>query len=137
MPTTLRLARASQWWSMLKTTVCKEGVVSVGLIINGIRLAVAALLLVVSGLGGGVMAQAVEVEQPSFEVIGVIGPVEIRHYGPRLAAEADMRPGSGIEAEQEAAFMALAAFIFGQNRQGPVVAMTAPVSVEQVTRRSR
>ena len=29
--------------------------------------------------------------------------------------------------------MTLAAFIFGQNRQGPAVAMTAPVSVEQVT----
>ena len=75
----------------------------------------------------------IEVEQPSFEVIGTVGPIEIRHYGPRLAAEADMGPGSGIEAEQEAAFMALAAFIFGQNRQGPEVAMTAPVSIEQVT----
>ena len=79
------------------------------------------------------MAQAVEVEQPSFEVIGGIGPIEIRQYGPRLAAETDMGPGSGIEADQEAAFMTLAAFIFGQNRQGPEVAMTAPVSVEKVT----
>ena len=81
------------------------------------------------------MAQAadVEVEQPSFEVLSVVGPIEIRHYGPRLAAETDMGPGSGIEAEQEAAFMALATFIFGQNRQGPAVAMTAPVSVEKVT----
>src|SRR5215210_9597719 len=93
-------------------------------------------LLVISGLVvGGIMAQAaeVEVEQPSFEVIGAVGPIEIRHYGPRLAAEADMGPGCGIEAEQEATFMALAAFIFGHNRQGPVVAMTAPVSVEMVT----
>ncbi len=81
------------------------------------------------------MAQAaeIEVEQPSFEVISVVGPIEIRHYGPRLAAEADMGPGSGIEAEQEATFMALAAFIFGQNRQGPAVAMAVPVSVEKVT----
>src|SRR5215208_2566391 len=79
------------------------------------------------------MAQAVEIEQPKFEVMGGIGPIEIRQYGPRLAAETDMGPGSGIEAEQEAAFMTLAAFIFGQNRQGPAVAMTAPVSVEKVT----
>ena len=83
------------------------------------------------------MAQAVEVEQPTFEVIGVVGPIEIRQYGPRLAAETDMGPGSGIEAEQEAAFMTLAAFIFGQNRQGPVVAMTAPVSVETGDRADR
>ena len=81
------------------------------------------------------MSQAVEVEveQPSFDVIDAVGPIEIRRYGPRLAAEADMGPGSGIEADQEATFMALAAFIFGQDRQGPEVAMTAPVSVEKVT----
>jgi hypothetical protein len=79
------------------------------------------------------MAQAVEVEQPSFEVVGAVGPIEIRQYGPRLAAETDIAPGSSIEAEQEAAFMTLAAFILGQNRQGPAVAMTVPVSVEQVT----
>src|SRR5215217_6958554 len=102
--------------------------------INGIRPGLAVLMLVVSGLfRGGVMAQAVEIEQPAFEVISVVGPIEIRQYGPRLAAETDMGPGTGIEAEQETAFMTLAAFIFGQNRQGPVVAMTAPVSVEKVT----
>jgi hypothetical protein len=102
--------------------------------IKGIRLAVAALTTVVLGPGeGGVMAQTVEVEQPSYEVLVAIGSIEIRQYGPRLTAETDMGPGSGIEAEQEAAFMTLAAFIFGQNRRGPEVAMTAPVSVEQVT----
>jgi hypothetical protein len=114
--------------------VCKEGFTLVGPIINAMRLVATALMLVVSGLvGGGVMAQAVEVEQPSFEVVGVVGPIQIRQYGSRLAAETDMGSGSDIEAEQNAAFMNLAAFIFGQNRQGPVVAMTAPVSVEQVT----
>jgi hypothetical protein len=103
-------------------------------LIFSIRTAMAALLVISGFVVGGPMAQAEgEVEQPSFEVIGAVGPIEIRHYGPRLAAEADMGPGSGIEAEQDATFMALAAFIFGQNRQGPVVAMTAPVSVENVT----
>jgi hypothetical protein len=136
MPAALRLVSVAQRWSTLQTAIDDYGVVLGARMINGIRLAVGALMLVVSGLvlaGGGVMAQAVEVEQPTFEVIGVAGPIQIRQYGPRLAAETDMGPGSGIEAEQEAAFMALAAFIFGQNRQGPVVAMTAPVSVERVT----
>jgi len=102
--------------------------------INGIRLAVAALLLVVSGLvraGGGVMAQAVEIEQPSFEVIDAVGSIEIRQYGPRLAAEANMGPGIGVEDGQYSAFMALADFIFAKDRQGPTVAMTAPVAMEQ------
>jgi hypothetical protein len=103
--------------------------------IVGIRTAMAALLVISGLVVGGIMVQAaeIEVEQPSFEVIDAVGPIEIRRYGPRLAAEADMGSGPGIEAEQEATFMALAAFIFGQNRQGPAVAMTAPVSVEQVT----
>jgi hypothetical protein len=122
-------------WTTPKTALEAKGVILMARMINGIRLAVSALL-VVSGLvlaGGGVMAQAVEIEQPSFEVIDAVGSIEIRQYGPRLAAEADMGPGPEVEAEQEAAFMTLAAFIFGQNRQGPVVAMTAPVSVQQVT----
>ena len=79
------------------------------------------------------MAQAVELSSLRTRFSVTVGPIEIRQYGPRLAAETDMGPGMGIEAEQEATFMALAAFIFGQNRQGPEVAMTAPVSVEQVT----
>jgi hypothetical protein len=104
-----------------------------GLIVS-VRAAVVALTIVVLGLGrGDVMAQAVEVEQRPYEVLVTVGSIEIRQYGPRLAAETDMGPGSEIEAEQEAAFMTLAAFIFGQNRQGPVVAMTAPVSVTKVT----
>jgi len=104
-----------------------------GLIVT-VRAAVVALTIVVLGLGrGDVMAQAVEVEQLTYEVLAAVGSIEIRQYGPRLAAETDMGPGSEIEAEQEAAFMTLAAFIFGQNRQGPVVAMTAPVSVTKVT----
>ena len=77
------------------------------------------------------MAQAEQVEQPSYELVSTVGSIEIRRYGPRLAAEADMGPGPGIEAEQESAFMALAGFIFAQNRQGPEVAMTAPVTIEQ------
>ena len=101
----------------------------------GFRTAMSALLVISGLVVGGIVAQAaaIEVEQASFEVIDAVGSIEIRNYGPRLAAEADMGTDSGIEAEQDAAFMTLAAFIFGQNRQGPAVAMTAPVSVEKVT----
>ena len=73
-------------------------------LIFGIRVAMVALMLVIPGLVvGGVMAQAieVEVEQPSFEVIAAVGPIEIRQYGPRLAAETDMGPGPGIEGEDK------------------------------------
>jgi hypothetical protein len=98
-----------------------------------IRLAAAALVLAASALttGGTIMAQSeAEIEQPPFDVIDTVGYVEIRQYGPRLAAEADMEPGSSIERAQYSAFMALADFIFAKNRQGPEVAMTAPVAIE-------
>lgn len=98
-------------------------------------------LLVVAGIaafsgmyrpiGRIAMARQEDVEQPPFEVVGTIGPIEIRQYGPRLAAEADMSAGSGINEGQYSAFMALANFIFAKDRKGPEVAMTAPVSIEQ------
>lgn len=79
------------------------------------------------------MAQTEKVEQPPYDVIGEVGPIEIRQYGPRLAAEADMGPGSGVSDGQYSAFMVLADFIFANNRQGPSVAMTAPVAIEQAS----
>jgi hypothetical protein len=64
-----------------------------------------------------------------YDVVATIGAIEIRQYDPRLAAETDMGPGSSVERGQYAAFMALADFIFAKNRQGPEVAMTAPVAI--------
>ena len=79
------------------------------------------------------MAQSEEVEEPQYDLIGEVGPLEIRQYGPRLAAEAEMGPGSGVSEGQYSAFMVLADFIFANNRQGPSVAMTAPVAIEQAS----
>jgi len=71
------------------------------------------------------MARAESVEMPRYEVVGRVGPnIEIRTYGPRIAAETDMD-------SQYSAFMRLANYIFATNRQSEEVAMTAPVSVQQ------
>lgn len=100
-------------------------------LVVGIRLAAAAVLLAVSALTmGKAMAQTDKLEQPPFAVIGTVGVIEIRQYGPRLAAEVEMGQGGSIERGQYSAFMALADYIFAKNRQGPEVAMTAPVAVE-------
>lgn len=95
--------------------------------------AVTVVMAISNPLMGGVMAEAETVEQPAYEVIETVGPIEIRQYGSRLAAETDMGTGSGIEDGQYEAFMRLADFIFAKNRQGPEVAMTAPVAVESAT----
>lgn len=97
----------------------------------------ATLIAVMLGLTapaiGGTMARLERdaVEQPHYTVLDNHGSIEIREYGPRLAAETDMRPDAGIEDGQDSAFMTLAAYIFAQDREGPAVAMTAPVAVEQ------
>lgn len=65
-------------------------------------------------------------EAPPYSVVERIGQVEIRHYGPRLAAEAR---GTGTEeSARNAGFRKVAGYIFGANRSKASIAMTAPVA---------
>ena len=66
------------------------------------------------------------VEEPPYRVLRQVGPVEIRSYGPRLAAEAVVG-GSEIDA-RSAGFRQVAAYIFGGNHSRASIAMTAPVA---------
>jgi len=65
-------------------------------------------------------------EEPSYQVVAQAGAVEIRSYGPRLAAE------TAVEGDEEAArnagFRRLAGYIFGGNTAQAKIAMTAPVA---------
>ncbi len=67
--------------------------------------------------------------QPAYTVVGRIGVVELRQYGPRLAAETTVA-GSESDA-RSAGFRRLAAYIFGANTKADggsdKIAMTAPV----------
>jgi hypothetical protein len=66
-------------------------------------------------------------EEPAYAVVQTIGPsLEIRQYGPRLAAETVV-PGDEIAARSEG-FRRLAGYIFGANHGAAAIAMTAPVS---------
>lgn len=68
-------------------------------------------------------------EEPTYEVIARLDPdVEIRRYGPRLAAEVTVDAGDDWNARSQA-FGVLAGFIFGDNRPQAKIAMTAPVQV--------
>jgi hypothetical protein len=64
-------------------------------------------------------------EEPTYTVVERVGPVEIRRYGPRIAAE------TTIDADEDEArnigFRRLAHYIFGGNRTRAEIAMTAPV----------
>ncbi len=71
--------------------------------------------------------------QPGFTVIGRIGALELRQYGPRLAAETTVAGGE-IDA-RSAGFRRLAAYIFGANTKAgggsSTIAMTAPVEQDR------
>lgn len=65
-------------------------------------------------------------EEPAYTVERRIGDVEIRSYGPRIAAQ------TAVDADEDAArnegFRRLAGYIFGGNTTKAKIAMTAPVA---------
>lgn len=67
-------------------------------------------------------------EEPPYSVIAKFGEVEIRGYGPRLAAETSVDMPDERRAIN-AAFDRLAGYIFGGNRAQRDINMTAPVSI--------
>lgn len=72
-------------------------------------------------------------EEPSYTVVeDREGIVEIRRYGPRVAAETSVRADD--DAARSIGFRRLAGYIFGGNHRATKIAMTAPV-VQQIGER--
>ena len=67
----------------------------------------------------------VGVEEPAHSVQSLADGVEIRRYGPRIAAQTEVVADE--EAARSAGFRRLAGYIFGANHQSDRIAMTAPV----------
>jgi hypothetical protein len=65
-------------------------------------------------------------EEPAFTVEREIGSVQIRRYGPRVAAETTI--GADEESARNQGFRLLAGYIFGANSGNDKIAMTAPVA---------
>jgi hypothetical protein len=65
-------------------------------------------------------------EQPRFRPLARIGPVQVRSYRPRLAAEVAL-PGEQM-ATRKQGFRRLAAYTYGANRGGARIAMAVPVA---------
>ncbi len=69
------------------------------------------------------------VEQPDYKVEKQDGSIEIRAYGPMIAAEAQ------VQGERKAAinegFQLIAGYIFGKNEPQAKIAMTAPVEQQK------
>ena len=68
-------------------------------------------------------------EQPRYDVLERIGEdIEIRQYGPRVAAETIVDPSKSDNARGDA-FRLIAGYIFGANKTSEKVAMTSPVEI--------
>jgi hypothetical protein len=65
-------------------------------------------------------------ETPNYVAESRDGPFEMRRYAPRVVAT--VRTTGGRDTASRAGFRRLARYIFGGNRRGDKVAMTAPVS---------
>ena len=82
------------------------------------------LILGVWLIGGCVTGR---IEEPKYNVVARHDDMEVRAYAPRLLAETVV-DGSFEQAPSEG-FRRIAGFIFGKNKPGKEVAMTAPVEV--------
>jgi hypothetical protein len=75
---------------------------------------------------GNIVGIRVGTEEPHFSVERELGGVEIRRYGPRIAAETEV--STDEESARNEGFRRLARYIFGANSGKDKIAMTAPVA---------
>ena len=81
----------------------------------------------VADAASGIVGVRVLTEEPSHTSRRLTDSVEIRRYGPRIAAETTVQ-GADEEQARSDGFRRLAGYIFGGNQAGEKIAMTAPVS---------
>lgn len=87
---------------------------------------IAEVALAILGGIGNVVGIRAGAEEPRYTVVERVDGVEIRRYGPRLAAEAEV--AGPQEAARNEGFRTVAGYIFGGNRGQTSIAMTAPVA---------
>ena len=75
-----------------------------------------------------------DIESPKFDVTLSGDTAELRRYAPMIAAEVQVA-ADDVDTAGSMGFMPLANYIFGNNRPGEKIAMTAPVTTAPVTAR--
>ncbi len=92
---------------------------------------VLAALLTVLNAGCSVVGIRDGTEEPKYSVVDRVGDIEIREYGPQIAAETTI--DADETAARSAGFRRLAGYIFGANKGNAKIAMTVPVAQSQGT----
>ena len=70
------------------------------------------------------VTMAADIEEPAWELLDRMGPVELRRYAPTVEARTTLSSSR----ETTGGFGRLAGYIFGENASGEKIAMTAPVT---------
>ena len=83
---------------------------------------IVAVLVIAAASAGPIMSR---VEQPDYKMTMTDGAIEIRSYGPMIAAEAEVKGERKVAINE--GFRLIAAYIFGANKPNAKIAMTAPV----------
>ncbi|AQT80996.1 heme-binding protein [Mycolicibacterium litorale] len=86
----------------------------------------------VAEAGGTIVGIRHGTEEPRYTVQRQVDAVEIRRYGPRIAAETAV--ANDEEAARNEGFRRLARYIFGANSGAGKIAMTAPVAQQHSTK---
>lgn len=87
---------------------------------------VGAIAGVIVGAVGLAQLWRADYPEPEFEIIEHAGAFEVRRYAARVVAETNSRGETDWEAHRQG-FKRLACFIFGGNKAGEELEMTAPV----------
>jgi hypothetical protein len=98
------------------------------------------VLLAIAAIGLILGEVAMAIEEPAFEVLEKAANIEIRQYRPVIVAETFVDGDMGLASNS--GFRLIADYIFGNNQSirgsggepSEKIAMTAPVSIEPVTR---
>ncbi len=83
---------------------------------------IAVIVAIAGAAAGPIMSQ---VEQPGYSVSRSEGAIEIRQYGPLIAAEVEVGGERSVAINE--GFRLIAAYIFGANKPNAKIAMTVPV----------
>lgn len=90
---------------------------------------IAGVVTQVAEAGGSIVGIRHGTEEPPYTRVRKVDGVEIRRYGPRIAAQTAV--ATDEEAARNEGFRRLARYIFGSNSAKDKIAMTAPVSAQQ------
>lgn len=87
------------------------------------------------GMIASTLGIRMSVEEPPYSAQALARGVELRRYGPRVVAQTVVVADE--EEARSAGFRRVAAYIFGANHRSGLIAMTAPVSRQAISRRGQ